>query len=81
MMGKKISSPMRTSEGHTGDNMVPKPKSGEGIDVPQKHRGPHISAGTKPAPGCGSLGRPQYCSATPDMKGTLFGHKRNPDGV
>lgn len=81
MMGRKIASPMRTAEGHTGNNMVPKPKSNAGIDVPQKHRGPHLSAGTKEAPGCSGLGRPQYCSPTPDMKGKLFGHMPNKDGV
>jgi hypothetical protein len=77
---KKLMSPMKVS-GHAGNNMVPTPKSSEGIDVPQKHRGPHLSAGSMPAPGCGSLGRPQYSSATPDMKGTLFGHKKDSPGV
>lgn len=77
---KRMMSPTKVS-GHAGNNMVPKPHSNAGLDVPQKHRGPRITAGTGEAPGCGSLGRPQYCSPTPDMKGKLFGHKKDSPGV
>lgn len=70
MRGKHLRSPPG------GENALPHPTSHEGIDVPQKHRGPTLRSS-----GDVVSGRPQYSSPTPDMKGRLFSHRPNKDGV
>ena len=69
MRGRVIKSPSG------GENAVPMPHSGEGIDVKQK-RGPVMKSS-----GDVVSGRPQYSSPTPDTKGRLFSHRPNKDGV
>ncbi len=70
MRGKHLESPKG------GENALPKPRSNAGIDVRQSHR-----RVTMKSSGDVVSGRPQYSSATPDMKGRLFSYKPNTDGV